>query len=126
MVDVRSENKKVKVERRAHPRLELHCDASVLGLQGVQSITDISLGGVFIEAKISGKLKIGQIITVTTKLPTEKNVLKLKAKIVSQTERGIGCQFILLDDESKDANGESKKLGWEHGVATEVCASAAR
>ena len=103
MVDVRSEKKEVKIERRAHERLELHCDASVLGLQGVQSITDISLGGVFIEAKISGKLKIGQIITVTTKLPTEKNVLKLKAKIVSQTERGIGCQFILLDDESKDA-----------------------
>lgn len=33
MVDLRSEQRKVEVERRKHPRLELHCDATVLGLE---------------------------------------------------------------------------------------------
>jgi hypothetical protein len=103
MVDVRSEKREVRVERRQHPRLELHCDATVLGLEGIQSITDISLGGIFIEAKIPEKEKIGQIITVNTNLPTEKNTIKFKAKIVTQSDRGIGCQFISLQDDERDA-----------------------
>jgi len=103
MVDIRSDKKDVKVERRLHPRLELHCDASVLGLTGTQAITDISLGGIFIEAKIPEKVKIGQIITVNTNLPTEKNTIKFKAKIVTHTDRGIGCQFISLQDDERDA-----------------------
>jgi len=103
MVDVRSEKKEVRVERREHPRIELHCDASVLGLKGIQTITDISLGGIFIEVKIPGKIKVGQIITVNTKLPTEKTAIKFKAKIVSQTDRGIGCQFISLLGRERDA-----------------------
>ncbi len=103
MVDVRSENNEIKIERRAHPRLELHCDATVLGLKGIPTLTDISLGGCFIEVKIPGKVKTGQIITVNTKLPSERNGIKFKAKIVCQTERGIGCQFIMLKDSDRDA-----------------------
>lgn len=103
MADIRSEKRDVSVERRKHPRLELHCNATVLGLTGLQKITDISLGGIFIEAKIPDKVKIGQIITVNTKLPTEKSVIKFKAKVVSQLERGIGCQFISLKDSDRDA-----------------------
>ncbi|MCG6908679.1 MAG: PilZ domain-containing protein [Deltaproteobacteria bacterium] len=103
MADIRSEQKKVSVERREHPRLELHCTASVLGLTGVQKITDISLGGIFIEAEIPGKLKLGQTIVVNTKLPTERSAIKFKAKIVSQTKRGIGCRFIALKDHERDA-----------------------
>ena len=103
MVDVRSDKKEVKTERRAHPRLELHCEAVVPGLKGIQTLTDISLGGCFIEANIPGKLKLGQIITFKTKLPTERNQLEVKAKIVSQRKRGIGCQFISLQDDARDA-----------------------
>ena len=29
MVDIRSEKKEIAIERRSHPRLELHCDANV-------------------------------------------------------------------------------------------------
>ena len=103
MVDVRSEKKEIKDERRVHPRLELHCDTIIPGLKGIQKLTDISFGGCFIEAKIPGKVKIGQIITVNTKLPTEKQKIKVKAKIVNQRERGIGCQFISLQDDARDA-----------------------
>lgn len=103
MVDVRSEKKEVQVEKRQHPRLELHCDATVPGLKGIQTLTDISFGGCFIEAKIPGKVKLGQIIILKTKLPTERNKIEVKAKIVNQRERGIGCQFISLQDGVKDA-----------------------
>jgi hypothetical protein len=103
MVDVRSEKIEVKFERREHPRLELHCDTTIPGVRGIQTLTDISFGGCFIEAKIQGKVKIGQIITLNTKLPTEKKAIKVKAKIVSQKERGIGCQFISLEDDVRDA-----------------------
>lgn len=103
MVDIRSAHRKVTIERREHPRLELHCDATVHGLQGIQKITDISLGGVFIEADIPGKVKIGQTIIVNTKLPSERKTIRFKARIVSQTERGIGCQFLSLQSDERDA-----------------------
>ena len=103
MVDLRSEKKKVKKENRKDPRLELHCNASVLGIDGIQKITDISLGGIFIETSVSNRIKPGQIITVNVKLPTEKNTLKFKAKVVCKTNRGIGCQFVSLDDQKKEA-----------------------
>ena len=103
MVDLRSEKKKVKKENRKDPRLELHCNASVLGIDGIQKITDISLGGIFIETIVSNKIKLGQIITLNVKLPTEKNTLKFKAKVVCKTNRGIGCQFVSLDDQKKEA-----------------------
>ena len=103
MVDVRSEVKDVRIERRAHPRLELHCRATVPGLKGLQTLTDISLGGCFIQAKIPGKVKIGQLITFKTKLPTERSEITVRARVVNQTQRGIGCQFIALQEETKDA-----------------------
>ena len=103
MVDLRSEKKKVKKENRKDPRLELHCNASVLGIDGIQKITDISLGGIFMETIVPNKIKLGQIITLNVKLPTEKNTLKFKAKVVCKTNRGIGCQFVSLDDQKKEA-----------------------
>ncbi|MDX2510947.1 MAG: PilZ domain-containing protein [Desulfobacterales bacterium] len=103
MVDIRSENKEVKNEIRNDLRLEFHCDAKVLGIDGIQTITDISLGGIFIETNILDKIRIGQILSVNTKLPTDRSVIRFKAKVVHKTNRGIGCQFISLDDQKREA-----------------------
>ncbi len=103
MVDLRSEQRKVKEERREHPRLEFHCDATVLGINGIQIITDISLGGVFIETSIPDNIKVGRTITISTKLPSDKNLIRLKAKVVNQRDRGIGCQFVNLSDQERYA-----------------------
>ena len=103
MVDLRSEKKEVKKNKRKDPRLEFHCDATVLGLMGVQTITDISLGGIFIETDNSENVEIGQIVNINTKLPTEKEIIRLKARVVNKTKRGIGCRLVSLDDRSKEA-----------------------
>lgn len=103
MVDVRSEQRTVELERRKYPRLELHCIATVPGLDGTQTITNISLGGIFIDANIPGKVKVGQIIIVNARLPTDRKMVRLKAKIVYQRDRGIGCQFINMNDQERDA-----------------------
>ena len=70
MADIRSEKKKVKKERRRDPRLEFHCDAMVLGVDGVLTITDISLGGIFIEVGALDTITIGQIVIINVKFPT--------------------------------------------------------
>jgi len=103
MVDLRSEQRKVKEERREHPRLEFHCVATALGIQGILTITDISLGGVFIEASIPDHITVGRTIIINTKLHSERNMFRLKAKIVNQRDRGIGCQFVNLNDQERDA-----------------------
>ena len=51
MADLRSVKKNVRQERRKDPRLEFHCNAMVLGLDGIKTITDISLGAFFIEVE---------------------------------------------------------------------------
>lgn len=103
MADLRSEKKKVKYERRKDPRLEFHCNAMVLGLDGIKTITDISLGGIFLEVNDLDKIDIEQIVIINAKLPTEPKVMRFKAKVVNKTHRGIGCQFISLEDSQKDA-----------------------
>jgi hypothetical protein len=103
MVDIRSEKKEVENERRDHPRLEFHCDATVHGIDGIQTVTDISLGGIFIETNMLDKIEVGQIVTINTRLPTERNMIRLKAKVMSKTNRGMGCQFISLDDQKREA-----------------------
>jgi hypothetical protein len=103
MVDLRSNKKEIEVENRKHPRLEFHCDAMILGIDGIQKITDISLGGVFIETSILDQVQIGKILLISANFPTEKSAIRLKAKVVRKNNRGIGCQFIDLDDDKKDA-----------------------
>jgi hypothetical protein len=73
------------------------------GLDGVLTITDISLGGIFIEVSDSENFDIGQTVIINSKLPTETSALRFKAKVVNKTDRGIGCQFISLDEQEKEA-----------------------
>lgn len=103
MVDIRSEHRRVRVERRKYPRLEFHCDADVSGVQSILSIINISLGGVFIEASDPDSINVGRTIMINTKLPSERHVIRLKAKVVRKTERGIGCQFIGLKEQVREA-----------------------
>ena len=103
MVDIRSEKKKVKHERRKDPRLEFHCNAMVQGVDGILTITDISLGGIFIEISELNKIELGKMVTINVKLPTETQAVRFKAKVVNRTNRGIGCQFISLEDREREA-----------------------
>ena len=101
MIDIRSRNRKVNHERRRYPRLELHCKALVQGLDGVFKVTDIGIGGVFIEPRESLIVKIGQIASIQVKLPGEQRSIQLKVKFVSQNKKGIGCEFIDLGFDNK-------------------------
>jgi hypothetical protein len=103
MADLRSEKKDIEQERRKDPRLEFHCNAMVLGLDGIKTITDISLGGVFIEVGAQDNVEIGQAVMINVKLPTEPRTMRLDAKVVNKNHRGIGCQFISLEESQKDA-----------------------
>ncbi|WP_372680823.1 PilZ domain-containing protein [Desulfosarcina sp.] len=103
MADIRSKKKNVTKERRKDPRLEFHCNAMVQGIDGILTITDISLGGVFIEIGEPYKITVGKMVTINAKLPTETQAVRFKAKVVNKTNRGIGCQFIALDDWEKEA-----------------------
>ena len=103
MADLRSEKKNVAQERRDDPRLEFHCNAMVLGLDGIKTITDISLGGIFIEVGELHEIEMGQAVVINVKLPTEPKTMRFKAKVVNKTQRGIGCQFLSLEESQKDA-----------------------
>ena len=103
MADLRSEKRAVEYERRNDPRLEFHCTAMIHGLDGVLTITDISMGGVFIEVNELGKIDVGQTVIINSKLPTETSSLRFKAQVVNKTDRGVGCRFISLDEREKEA-----------------------
>ena len=73
------------------------------GLDGIKTITDISLGGIFLEVGELDKIEIGQPVMINVKLPTEPKTMRLKAKVVNKTHRGIGCQFKSLEESQKEA-----------------------
>ena len=103
MVDVRRENINVRTERRAYPRLDFNCSAKIIGIKDPVTITDISLGGFFFELKLTSKLKMGQIANVALHLPTESEPIMVKARMINQTERGVGCAFVDLTPNQRNA-----------------------
>ena len=103
MVDIRREHINVKTERRAYPRLDFTCTAKIIGIKDPVTITDISLGGFFFEFKLASKLKLGQIANVALNLPTESEPIMVKARMINQNERGVGCAFVDLSPIQRNA-----------------------
>lgn len=103
MVDIRRKNTQVDRERREHPRLDFFCKATIRGINQVVEVTDISLGGFFFELSTKKKLKMGALVDVSMRLPTEDHAIRFKAKMVNQTDRGIGCQYVGLSPENEEA-----------------------
>ena len=93
----------VKAERRAYPRLDFTCSAKIIGIKNPVNITDISIGGFFFEFKLASKLKMGQIANVALNLPTEGEPIMLKARMINQTDRGVGCAFVDLTTTQRNA-----------------------
>jgi hypothetical protein len=103
MVDIRRRDIKVDKERRKNPRLDFHCKATIRGINRVVEVTDISMGGFFFELETKKKLKMGTLVDVSMRLPTEESAIRFKAKMISQNDRGIGCQFVGLSTDNEDA-----------------------
>jgi len=103
MVDVHRRNIEITAERRAYPRLDFHCTASVIGIKEPVTITNISLGGFFFELALKSKLKMGQIANIALNLPTENDPIRVKARMINQTERGVGCAFVDLTPAQREA-----------------------
>jgi len=86
----------VERDKRRHARLDLHCPILIGGMKGVKKITDISIGGLFVELSGDSDIKKGMLFDVLLKLPTMDEYIRTKSKAVFLSKRGIGCQFVKL------------------------------
>jgi hypothetical protein len=91
-----SENNEIPSDdKRKYPRLDFQCTGMVMGQDAV--ITDISLGGIFLELdEVPELLKVGKVTNVDMDLPTEARTVRMKIKVISQNDKGVGCKFIDL------------------------------
>lgn len=89
-------------EKRRYPRLEFHCPVKVQGLEGVHRVTDIGMGGVFVELNDPSRLEMGQTLQLAIKLPTEYEPIRLKAQVVNLRNRGAGFKFVDLSRENQE------------------------
>ncbi len=95
-VDFRRKIADVQRDNRRYPRLEFHCPVRIQGVDGVHRITDISIGGVFVDHKEPSTVNVGQVLELIIKIPTELEPIKLKAEAVNVRKRGIGFKFVNL------------------------------
>ncbi len=104
-LDCRRITQEVSEEKRTHPRVELHCPVTIEGVPREQRVTDISLGGVFIECEsaLRGRFQQGQTINLLIDFPTEDELIKARVEVACVKERGIGCKFIGLGQRSREA-----------------------
>jgi hypothetical protein len=94
---------KVDKERRNTPRLDFRCKATIRGINQVVEVNDISMGGFFFELQTKKKLKMGVLVDVSMRLPTEERAIRFKAKMINQNTKGVGCQFVGLSPETEEA-----------------------
>ena len=101
-VDFRREVNIVGEDSRRHPRLEFHCPARIEGLEGVHNITDISLGGAFVELSDPSAFEVGQVRQLNIKFPTEKEATKVTAEVANVRKRGVGFKFVALTRKNQE------------------------
>jgi c-di-GMP-binding flagellar brake protein YcgR len=83
-------------DKRKEPRIDFHLPVTIEGQQGSKKMTDLSLGGAFIHIRDTSQLKQGDEIDLVMKLPLEKNVIQVKARVMHMTTEGIGVEFVGL------------------------------
>lgn len=96
MVTLHRKHIRVKAERRNKSRIELHMPVVIFGVDNKAKIIDFSTNGFHIALSGKSNLKTGRQINLALRFPSEKNVIKLKARVVYKDPKGIGCQFIEL------------------------------
>lgn len=94
MVKLRRQFIEVEKDRRNNQRIEFHYPVVILGIDEKAQIVDFSPEGFHIELSSDQRLAIGRNINLALKLPTEKRVLKMRAKVTYQDKRGIGCKLV--------------------------------
>ena len=102
-IDYRRGAVEVRIEKRHFPRLEFHCKARIHGIKRLLWITDISMGGVFIELNDPSTLRKGQIVYLCILLPTEREPIKVKARVSNLNGRGMGARFISLNRRNQNS-----------------------
>lgn len=103
MIDVRSQHIEVSNERRQYPRLEFRCTALFGHRKEVLYVTDLSLGGLFVEVADKAGLEPGRVVSLALKFPTEEKALLIKARVANVNKRGVGCRFEDLSEKHFDA-----------------------
>lgn len=94
MVKLRRQYKNVPSERRRNQRIEFHYPVVILGIDENAQILDFSTDGFYIELKSKKELSIGRHINLALRLPTDSDVLKLRARVAYKDASGIGCQLV--------------------------------
>lgn len=102
-VDFRRKVSDVPQDKRRHPRLEFHCPARIHGAKGVYRVTDISMGGVFVELGSPSAFEVGQALNLTMKLPTEHEPTKVAVEVANIRTRGIGLRFTDMTRKNQEA-----------------------
>ena len=104
-IDCRRKISEVNEEKRIDPRVEFQCPVEIEGFHGEMIVTDLSLGGVFIECQFAfqEEFQLNQTIYLLMALPTEEAPVGMQAKIVSFSRRGIHCKFINPGPKSHEA-----------------------
>jgi hypothetical protein len=93
MVLLKRQHIEVNADRRKNTRIEFHIPVVILGIDVEAQIVDFSLEGFHIELPSKKELAVGQQIYLALRLPTEKDPLRIKAKIVYIDDKGVGCRF---------------------------------
>jgi hypothetical protein len=94
MVNLRRQFIKVASERRNNERIEFHYPVVILGIDDKAQILDFSLEGFYVELSADKDLTVGRSINLALKLPNEKSVLNIRARVAYKDQRGIGCQLV--------------------------------
>ena len=94
MVKLRRQFIEVENDRRNNQRIEFHYPVVILGIDEKAQILDFSPEGFFIELSSDQPLAVDRSINLALKLPDEKSVLKIRARVTYQDKSGIGCKLV--------------------------------
>jgi c-di-GMP-binding flagellar brake protein YcgR len=85
-------------EKRKNPRIDLHFEIIEIGQEhkGPHKVTDLSLGGLFIETPKPSKFREGEEIRLVMREPADNKLMRLDVRVAHVGKKGIGVEFLKL------------------------------
>ena len=81
---------------RKHPRIAFHLPVEIKGHEGSNKISELSMGGLFVETDSSTEFKTGDQIDMVVRRAGKERPIEARCRVTRVTETGIGVKFVRI------------------------------
>jgi len=81
-------------DNRKHTRISFYLPVQIEGYNGPHWISELSMGGLFVDSESAGQFKTGEEINMVARVSDERDPIHATCRVTRVTKNGIGIEFV--------------------------------